>query len=78
MTGQRHRTADHVGVSVAYGLVAGAALGVMLLAFTGDVLWISMGGGLGLVVGSVVGGLLAGRRGRQPDRSGDDTADEVT
>lgn len=48
-------------LGVAYGLIAGAALGSLLMALTGDVLWVSIGPGAGLMVGLAVAGLVSGR-----------------
>lgn len=59
-------------LGVAYGLIAGAALGSLLMVLTGDVLWVSIGPGAGLLAGLAVAGLVA-RRG-DPDREQDDDA----
>lgn len=50
-----------VDLGVAYGLIAGAALGSLLMALTGDVMWVSIGPGLGLLLGLAVAGLWSGR-----------------
>lgn len=52
-----------------YGLIAGAAIGVLLLALTGWVLWLAFLPAFGLVVGAITGQVLDDRTGRH-DRAG--------
>lgn len=56
-------TGMRVDLGVAWGLIAGAAVGSILMALTGDVMWVSIGPGIGLAVGLAVVGLLSRRRG---------------
>jgi hypothetical protein len=53
---------------VAYGLVAGAALGTLLLALTGSATWLAAMAGVGLLVGVLVGGWRDHRSWREPPR----------
>lgn len=51
-----------VDLGVAYGLVGGAGGGALLMALTGDVMWVSIGPALGLLIGLTIASLLASRR----------------
>lgn len=46
-----------------WGLIFGAAIGSLVLAFTGDVLWLGPLAGIGLVVGVSIGQLRDRQRG---------------
>lgn len=51
---------------VAYGLVAGGALGTLLLALTGSATWLAVMAGVGLLVGLLAGGWQDHRSSRGP------------
>lgn len=42
-------------LGAAYGIIAGGAVGSILLAFTGDPMWIAFASGLGLIIGLMWG-----------------------
>jgi hypothetical protein len=46
--------------SAGIGLVFGSAVGTLIFALTGWVLWVGIGAGLGLVIGAAVGGRQSG------------------
>lgn len=52
--GARHQGGTRLALGVAYGLVAGAAVGSILLALTGELMWLSIAPGIGLIVGLAV------------------------
>ena len=58
---------EHKNLSygIAFGLLAGAGVGVVLWVFTGNIFGISAGAGLGLMAGVVTGVLLYHRAGRR-------------
>lgn len=60
----KHATKDgtRVDLGVAYGLVGGAGGGAVLMALTGDVMWVSIGPALGLLVGLAIASFMAGRQ----------------
>jgi len=63
---QMTRQNTRVDLGVAYGLIAGAAIGSVLFAFTGVSLWISFGAGIGLILGLASAWVVAGHRADEP------------
>jgi hypothetical protein len=55
-----------LGLGVAWGLIAGSAVGAVLLAITGDAIWVAVCPGIGLAIGAGITTVLSG-----PDRGGD-------
>lgn len=51
------REHTRIELGAAYGLIAGAALGSLVLALTGDVLWLSISPAFGLILGLAVASL---------------------
>lgn len=65
-----------VDLGVAYGLIAGAGVGSLLMALTGDVMWVSIGPSLGLLIGLAVASLYATRDDPDGPDDGDGASDE--
>lgn len=63
---------------VAYGLIAGAALGSLLMALTGEVMWVIFMPGIGLIVGSAVVAMRSRRGDHDADVPGGTSDDDAT
>ncbi len=62
-----------VDLGAAWGLIAGAALGSVLMALTGELFWVIVGPGAGLAIGLLAVGLFSGRG--DTDATGADATD---
>lgn len=60
----RREVQEHtrIDLGVAYGLVGGAGGGAVLMAITGDVMWVSIGPALGLLIGLAIASFVASRK----------------
>ncbi len=56
--GKKKRMSQFDDLLIAYGIIFGAAAGVVIFGITGDIMWLMFSAGIGLVIGLIAGSLF--------------------